>query len=179
MGLAGGGSSPSVAGCSFPAIPAPRANFASRDTRHGHAQDRHASMLNVAKSGRRKLFRGRPDIEISAFRRDTQKNSGAIRRKNHISLAPPADAREAAHLRSRPPPSRWFSRISLVRADDPLRGACIRRRRKPCAWCRRIDRAVGRYRRRDVGTQRRDTRGVADAAGIGERAGIGRAERHA
>jgi two-component system phosphate regulon sensor histidine kinase PhoR len=44
---------------------------------------------------------------------------------------------------------------------------------------RRIDRAIGGRRRRAVRCKRRQARGVADAAGIREHAGIGRAERHA
>src|SRR5215207_42537 len=91
------------------------------------------------------------------------------RRTAMRSLTPSADPRETAHLRSRPPPNRRFSWVSLARAGDPLRGAGIRQRREAPARYRRTVRAVGDDRRRRVGAERRDTRGVADAAGIGER----------
>jgi hypothetical protein len=95
------------------------------------------------------------------------------------SLTPAADPRKITYLRSCSPPDRRFSRLSRARADNPLRRARIGRRREPCAWRRRIDCAVGGYRWRRVGAERRDTRSVADAAGIGERPWIGWAERHA
>ena len=94
------------------------------------------------------------------------------------ALAPAADPFEATHLSASPPPNRWLLLASLTRADDPLRGTSIGRRDQACAR-RRIDRAVGDHRRRRIGTQRRSNCGVTDAARIGERPGIGRAERHA
>jgi hypothetical protein len=127
------------------------------------------------KSGKRRLFPAKAEhrnVRFLAWSRLAERIAIG-------SLTAPADPRETAHLRSRPAPKRRFSRVSLARADDPLRRAGIGRRREPCAWRRRIDRAVGGYRRRRVGAERRDISGVADAAGIGERSRIGRAERHA
>ena len=71
-------------------------------------------------------------------------------------LTPAADPLEATHLRSPPPPSRRFSRVTLTRTDDQLRGACIGRRHQPRAR-RRIDRAVGDRRWR-AGAERRGNR---------------------
>ncbi len=93
-------------------------------------------------NGQRKHLQGASDL--------SSKRPSHVRRPAEWmdrSLTPAADPRETAHLRSRPPPNRRFSRVSLARADDPLRGAGIGRGHEACARRRPIDRAVGDHGR--------------------------------
>ncbi len=94
-------------------------------------------------------------------------------------LAATANSRKAAHFRPRPPPNRRLSRVALACAGDPLRSARIGRRHDARTRRRLIDRTGRDGRRRRIGAQRRDIRGIADTAGIGQRSRIRWAERHA
>ena len=137
--------------------------------RHAHAS---AWSLTAHKSARRKLF------PAMAGRRPSSWAVVPRRRAQFDPLAPAADPLEATHLCWPPPPSRRLARVTSTRTDDQLRGACVGRRHQARAR-RRIDRAVGDGRRWRAGAEWRGNRSVTDTAGIGERPGIGRAERHA
>jgi len=98
------------------------------------------------------------------------------------ALAAPANPRECADLRATSPVQRCLaSRREIMRAENLLRRArMIRRRDHACARRRQwIDRSVGDRWHRGVGTERRDARGISDAAGVREYSGIGGTERDA